>query len=63
MIFVGDSAWQLIVGGVNCPPRCDNERDLNLLNNLSSLGRLLVQASAASIVGASYEDHTKARAK
>ena len=32
---MGGGAWPFLVGGVICLVNSDNERDLNLLNNLS----------------------------
>jgi hypothetical protein len=41
MKFAGGGVWPFLVGGVFCMLNCDKERDLNLLNNLTSCGWLL----------------------
>ena len=38
---MGGGAWPFLVGGVICLVNSDNERDLNLLNRLSSYRSLL----------------------
>ena len=34
---VGGGAWPFLVRGVNCLLKCDNERDLDLLNSSTNL--------------------------
>jgi hypothetical protein len=46
---MGGGAWPFLVGGVICLVNSDNERDLNLLNNLAhSMGLDFLEGLCAS---------------